>query len=199
MPLSCMTHQMLHALVASQGQSEDGLPPHVVCKDLLGLTSPRSHHTSFSWFAFSELIQFSIHHPAPFGWNTYCLTCLIPLHPHVATFSRSLSWFLQWGHIPPFFTPPALYHFLIPLAIVVLSHLYFVIFFFFFWPCHTTCGILVPPPGIKPALESQCLNQCLNWTSGEVPVIFLMSVSLIESNLRAVGTVPLLGLTFSEY
>ena len=50
-----------------------------------------------------------------------------------------------------------------------------------------------------PALDSQCLSQCLNWTSGEVPVIFLISVSLVESNLRAVGTVPLLELTFSGY
>ena len=198
MPLSYVTHQTLHVLVASQGHSEDG---HMVCKDLLGLTSPVSYHTTFSWFAFTELTQFSIHHPAPFGWNAYCLTCLIPLHPHVATFSRSLSWFLQRGHIPPLFTPLALRHFLIPLAIVVPSHLDFVIFFFFLAMPHHMWDLSSPTrsQACTPALESQCLSQCLNWTSGEVPVIFLISVSLVESNLRAVGTVPLLELTFSGY
>ena len=32
------------------------------------------------------------------------------------------------------------------------------------WPCHTTCGILVPQPGIKPmslALEAQSLNHSI--------------------------------------
>ena len=44
-------------------------------------------------------------------------------------------------------------------------HLYF--FFFFNWPYHTTCGILVPQPGIKivpSALEAQNLN---HWATRE--------------------------------
>ena len=41
-----------------------------------------------------------------------------------------------------------------------------------FWPCCTTCGILVPQPGIKlipPTVEAQSLNQ---WPTGEVPIYF---------------------------
>ena len=45
------------------------------------------------------------------------------------------------------------------------------LFFFsvFFWPHCMACGVLVPPPGIKPAppaLEAQNLN---HWTAREVP------------------------------
>ena len=42
--------------------------------------------------------------------------------------------------------------------------------FFFFWLHHKTCGILVPPPGIKPAppaLEGQSFN---HWTARESPI-----------------------------
>ena len=44
-------------------------------------------------------------------------------------------------------------------------------FFFFFlsWPHRTSCGLLVPPPGIEPtppALEAQSLN---HWTTREAP------------------------------
>ena len=42
----------------------------------------------------------------------------------------------------------------------------------FFWPCHTTYGILVPWPGIKPlppAVEAWSLN---HWTTREVPADF---------------------------
>ena len=44
-------------------------------------------------------------------------------------------------------------------------------FLFFFWggACHIACGVLVPPPGIKPtplAFESWCLN---HWTTREIP------------------------------
>ena len=43
-------------------------------------------------------------------------------------------------------------------------------FFFFLKPCHKACGILVPPPGIKPvprAVESQSLSP---WTAREVRI-----------------------------
>ena len=43
-----------------------------------------------------------------------------------------------------------------------------VFFFLIFWLCHMACGILVPPPGIKPAppaLETRSLN---HWTAREV-------------------------------
>ena len=43
--------------------------------------------------------------------------------------------------------------------------------FFFFWPCHVTCGIVVPRSGIEPmplALEVLSLN---HWTAREVPTI----------------------------
>ena len=42
-----------------------------------------------------------------------------------------------------------------------------------FWPHGTTCGILVPPPGIElvlPAFETQSFN---HWKSREVQIIFL--------------------------
>ena len=41
-----------------------------------------------------------------------------------------------------------------------------------FWPCHTSCGILVPWSGIKPlspAVEAWSLN---HWTTREVPADF---------------------------
>ena len=41
--------------------------------------------------------------------------------------------------------------------------------FLYFWPSHTTCGILVPGPGIEPAppaVEARGLN---HWTAREVP------------------------------
>ena len=52
--------------------------------------------------------------------------------------------------------------------------LLFKVFFFFFWRCHTSCGILVPRPGIKPAstaVETQNLNL---WTTREVPATHIL-------------------------
>ena len=49
---------------------------------------------------------------------------------------------------------------------------------FFFWPYHMAHGILVPRAGIKPkphALEARSLN---HWTTGEVPDLLFLSVSL---------------------
>ena len=48
---------------------------------------------------------------------------------------------------------------------------------FYFWLHHTTCGILIPQPGIKPvspALEAQSPN---HWTAKEVPQWILISCS----------------------
>ena len=45
------------------------------------------------------------------------------------------------------------------------------LFLFLFWPCHTTCGVLVSQPGIEPmppAVEAQSLN---HWTAREVPTV----------------------------
>ena len=65
---------------------------------------------------------------------------------------------------------------IIPSKIFPLSYSFFffniffwsIVAFFFFWPCCTTCGILVPRPGLEPApliLEAQNLN---HWTTREV-------------------------------
>ena len=50
-------------------------------------------------------------------------------------------------------------------------HYFFLLFYLllFFWLCQATCGILAPPPGIKPmllSLEAWSLN---HWTAREVP------------------------------
>ena len=48
---------------------------------------------------------------------------------------------------------------------------------FYFWLHHTTCGILIPQPGIKPvspALEAQSPN---HWTAKEVPQWILIPCS----------------------
>lgn len=71
MPVTTIILQVLHILVASQCCGEHSLPSLMVCKDLLGLTSLCSYQTEFSWLAFSEFIQFSIHNPITFCWNTF--------------------------------------------------------------------------------------------------------------------------------
>ena len=66
-----------------------------------------------------------------------------------------------------------------------------VLFFFFFWPHHTTCGILNPLPGIKPAfpaVEALSLNSVLTesssrgkfWTSSSCQDIALLEASPME-------------------
>ena len=44
------------------------------------------------------------------------------------------------------------------------------IFFFLknLWLCHTTCGILVPLPGIEPVLPVLVAQSLNHWTTGEV-------------------------------
>ena len=53
---------------------------------------------------------------------------------------------------------------------------FFVLFFFLFWPCHGTCGVLVPQPGIQlvpTAVKAQSPN---HWTTREVPESHCSSV-----------------------
>ena len=41
---------------------------------------------------------------------------------------------------------------------------------FFFWPHCTTCGILVPRPGIEPTSSAVEARSLKHWTAREVPV-----------------------------
>ena len=43
------------------------------------------------------------------------------------------------------------------------------LFFFFFWPCHATCRILVPRPGIEPLLPALGAWTLNHWAAREVP------------------------------
>ena len=58
-------------------------------------------------------------------------------------------------------------------------HVVYVGMIFFFWSCYTTCGIVVPWPGMEPMpgeLEAWSLN---SWTTREVLVgVILISISL---------------------
>ena len=51
---------------------------------------------------------------------------------------------------------------------------------FFFWPCHATCGILVPWPGMEPVptvLETWSLN---HWTAREVPKTLIFKTQILD-------------------
>ena len=41
--------------------------------------------------------------------------------------------------------------------------------FFVFWLCHVACGILVPPPGLKPEPPAVVVWSLNHWTAREVP------------------------------
>ena len=80
---------------------------------------------------------------------------------------------LPWGCISTFYFYLFVYF---SFCHIVFSHLgwlnHIVVFVFNFWPCHATCGILVPWPGIEPAppaLEARGHN---HWTAREVPMVF---------------------------
>ena len=72
------------------------------------------------------------------------------------------------------------------------SHSYsatFFLFFFFFWPRCAACGILVPPPEIKPgspALEAWSPN---HWTAREFPETLLFAI-LHKKKYSEVKKVP---------
>ena len=53
-------------------------------------------------------------------------------------------------------------------------------FLFIFWPCHASCGILVPQPGIEPGPSAMKVQSPNRWTARELPGYFL-KVTLLYS------------------
>ena len=50
---------------------------------------------------------------------------------------------------------------------------------FLFWPCCTTCGILVPQPGTEPELLAVKAQSPNHWTAREFP---LLQAEILYSN-----------------
>ena len=53
--------------------------------------------------------------------------------------------------------------------ILFLKYFYLFIYLFIFWPHHMACGICVPKPGVKPAVDAHGGN---HWTTRKVPVFY---------------------------
>ena len=111
----------------------------------------------------------------PFGFTVLWSACIFIL----VLKNLFIDFFICSGHRS--FVGYIFFHFLSPLccAVSLTQWVFFLFFFlsferrevlftFIFWPHHTTCGILVPRPGLEPrplALKSQSPNY---WTAGKV-------------------------------
>ena len=51
------------------------------------------------------------------------------------------------------------------------NHHYYLNSFFFFWPCHTSCRILVPQPGVKSGATAVRAPTPNHWTTRKFPVL----------------------------
>ena len=99
--------------------------------------------------------------------------------------------FLNSIHIEMYHINPKLLNYPFPQKCVFLFS-FILFFFFFFLPCHATCGLLVPRPGIEPTPPVQKHSHLNHWPTRAILGVCILNFTMYcQTALQTVAPISL--------